>query len=439
MVDPAQALRDARRVRRGQGCPIAVSSLATLVVLLSTGLLVLGLLPVPASPVSDSSEGDALGGVSAAVLEDAMQFDDVLLADIAAYRGPRRTAASVAFALAVMVPLVMAFGLRDGRAVRTLGIARLLPGPALQSAAAAATVVVVSALARTPLSVWIGVVQDGRWGFRTRSVPGWWVDHLAAVSGRALAVGALVWLVATLVLRYPRDWPARIVLLAAVIGPLALLLHPLVVHPLLLPTTPMSDGPHRDAVIAVLERSDTVAPVLLGEASLRTTRRNAVATGLGPTERIVLHDTLLELEPHAVAAIAAHELAHLERRDPLRAALAPVPFIALMSLLVRRALRGREVPDLRALASAAAFMLALEAAATPLSAAVSRTIEHRTDVRSVAISQDPAAHLVMLRAFVVDGLADPDPPRWSVLLWASHPPPIERMLAVSGASGPATR
>jgi len=422
------------RASRSPRTSAALEAAAALAVLLSTVLLVVGLLP--------ESTGDADGprvSVPEEVVADALLFDDATLVDVAAYRAPRRVAAALGLALSVAVPLAMALALRSGRARRTLRLAGALPGPALQAGAAAAAVVVLTALVRLPIGAWAGLVQDGRWGFRTRSAPGWLLDHLTVVGARALGVAAIVWLVATLIVRRPDDWHLRTVLLVAVIGPVALLLHPLVVHPVLLPTGPLMDGPHRDAVVAVVARSEVVVEVRVGEASRRTTRRNAVATGLGPTERIVLHDTLLELEPHEVAAITAHELAHLERRDPLRAALAPVPAVALVALLVRRRLRSTARVDVRSLASAAALVVALEAAATPLTAGITRTIEHRTDVRSVAISEDPLAHVTMLRGFVIDGLADPDPPRWSVLLWATHPTPRARILAVSAADDPATR
>jgi STE24 endopeptidase len=410
--------------------------------LIAAVVLVVGLLPETVVRGGTAGSGaDARGvsaGFEAGTSSDPLGFDEGLLTDIERYRAPRRSVALLAFVLSVSVPLLMAVALRDGRAVRTLAFAQLLPSTALQAAASASIVVLITALVRFPLSVWSGVVHDGRWGFRTRSAPGWLLDHLAVVGGRALGVGALVWMSAALILRHPRDWSARVVLLTAVVGPVALLLHPLVVHPVLLPTGPMPAGPHEDAVAAVVARSDIDVPVLLGEASLRTTRRNAVATGLGPTARIVLHDTLLELEPHEVAAITAHELAHLERRDPLRAALAPVPFVMLLAWLLQRRLRSRGRPDVRMLAAVASLTLALEAAATPITAGLSRTIEHRTDVRSVQLSQDPSAHVTMLRAFVTDGLADPDPPRWTVLLWATHPTPTERIVAVIGESGPAT-
>jgi STE24 endopeptidase len=431
--------------QRGRGAPSSVRSDsrtpavlrtgAAVAVLVSTVLLAVGLLPEAAGDTDGRS-----GSVPEEVVLEALRFDEGTLADVAAYRAPRRVAAVVGLVLSVVVPLVMARALRTGRARRTLLLAGALPGPALQAAAAAACVVMLTALFRLPIGAWAGLVQDGRWGFRTRSAPGWLLDHATVVGARALGVATLVWLVATFVARWPDDWHVRAVLLVTVVGPLVLLLHPLVVHPVLLPTGPLMEGPHRDAVVAVVGRSAVDAPVLVGEASLRTTRRNAVATGLGPTARIVLHDTLLELAPHEVAAITAHELAHLERRDPLRAALAPVPAVALLALLVRRRLRasgGR--PDVRALASAAALVIALEAAATPIVAGITRTVEHRTDVRSVAISDDPLAHVTMLRAFVTDGLADPLPPRWSVLLWATHPTPTERILAVTGADDPSRR
>jgi STE24 endopeptidase len=411
-----------------------IALLAVLIVAGAATMLLVGLFPV--------ADADGIVDVSRAapvvLTEEALRFEDALLEDIAAYRGPRRIAALLATFLAVVVPLVMAGALRDGRAVRTLRLARRASGPAAQSAVATALVVLLTSLARSPIAVWAGISQDGRWGFRTRSAAGWLADHLVVVGARALAVGALVWLVATLAIRRPRDWPARVVVLVALIGPAVLLLHPLVVHPLLLPTGPMPEGEHRDAVVAVMEQSGTAVPVLIGQASLRTTRRNAVATGLGPTERIVLHDTLLDLEPREVAAIAAHELAHVERRDPLRAAVAPIPFVALVALILQRRSRSRPL-DVRVLASAAAFVLALEAAAAPIGAAISRTIEHRTDVRSVMISQDPAAHVGLFRAFVIDGLADPDPPRWSVMLWATHPTPAQRIVAVSDAADRAMR
>jgi STE24 endopeptidase len=434
-------------VRRGQRLRSAV--VTCLVVLGATVLLLTGLLPSSAirGPLGEHPDLELAVAHAPADLADALRFDAEVLADVAAYRGPRRVAAVASLTLSVLVPLGVALALAAGRGSRSLARLRRIPGLAAQVGVATVGVVLLTALVRLPVTVWAGVVQDGRWGFRTRSVPGWARDLLFVVGGRALLLGAAAALLVMLVRRRPRDWPHRLVLLVAVGGPLVLLLHPLVVHPVLLPAGPLPDGAHRDAVMAVVARSDVTVPVILGEASARTTRRNAVATGLGPSARIVLHDTLLELDPRAVAAIAAHELAHFERRDPLRAALAPVPLVAAVAFVLRRRIdRAVAVdawggpPALRTLVASVALVLALAAAATPLTAAVSRTIEHRTDVRSVMLSGDPAAHVALVRTFVTHGLADPHPPRWSVLLWATHPTPSDRIAAVvSVADDLATR
>jgi len=396
-------------------------------------LLVAGLMPWSGPPPAELAADDP---TPAALLDEALAFDVEVLADVVAYRTPRRALALASRLIGVGVPLAIGGALLAGRSVPLLGGAlrtlRRLPHPALQVGAAAALVVLATVVARLPVAIWSGVVQDGRWGFRTRSVPGWALDLLLVAGGRALGVGLLAAAVVALAARHPRTWPARASVLVAVVGPLALVLHPLVVHPVLLPTGSLPDGAHRDAVAAVVARSGLDVPVLLGEASLRTTRRNAVVTGLGPTQRIVLHDTLLELGPREVAAITAHELAHVERRDPLRGVLAPVPLVLVGGLLLRRRLAG--ATDLRLAAGMVALVLAAESALQPVSAAVSRSIEHRTDVRSVALSGDPDAHVSMLRAFVIDGLADPEPPRWSVLLGATHPSPSQRIRAVLSAS-----
>jgi len=411
---------------------------ATAAAILSTVLVVIGLLPAgpplgeaaPAGPVT----ADAVAR-SARTL--ALTFEPDVSADITAYRTPRRLVALTSRILAVLVPLVLALILARDSGERLLRRARRLPGIAIPVGAVVAVTVLVTAVVRLPLSVWAGVVQDGTWGFRTRSAAGWAIDHLVVVGSRALLLGLLAAGVVAVVRRHPHTWPARLTLAVALVGPSLLLVHPLVVHPLLLPTGPLPDGQHRHAVEDVVARSTSPdVTVLIGEASRRTTRRNAVVTGLGPTQRIVLHDTLLDLDPREVAAITAHELAHVERRDPLRGVLAPVPVVLLLGLAARRRLAhlpsDRDL-QLRTLAVVAVAALAIESASTPVSAAMSRTIEHRTDVRAVELSGDVEAYIAMLRSFVIDGLAEPDPPRWSVLLWATHPTPAVRIGAVLDA------
>src|SRR5499426_1451453 len=59
-----------------------------------------------------------------------------------------------------------------------------------------------------------------------------------------------------------------------------------------------------------------VKDVLVADASRRTTALNAYVSGLGPTRRIVVYDTLLrEAPPAEVRSVVAHELGHAKDSD----------------------------------------------------------------------------------------------------------------------------
>jgi STE24 endopeptidase len=368
----------------------------------------------------------------------ADRFDDEVLAAVERYRRPRRLVGGTTVLLGLAVPamavaLLVRGGARVGAGARghragRVGSLALPVRSALAAASVAAGIVVTTALVTLPGTAWVRLVHDDRFGFRTRSTAGWFADQLLAVATRAALIAALAMLVAVLVQRYPRSWPARLTVAVGVLVPLAVLLHPVVVHPLLLPEQPLPAGVHADAVAAVVARAGVDVPVVVGEASLRTTRRNAVATGLGPTTRIVLHDTVFDLPPAEVAALTAHELAHVVHRDAWRVALAGAPLALLVGLLLRRLLGGAVDP--RTLTLAVALVLLAEAASGPVVGVVSRRVERAADAGAVALLDDVGPLVGMLRAFVIDDLADPEPPRWSVLLGATHPPLGERLRAV---------
>ena len=65
-----------------------------------------------------------------------------------------------------------------------------------------------------------------------------------------------------------------------------------------------------------------VRDVLVADASRRTRAVNAYVSGLGPTRRIVVYDTLLrEAPPAEVVSVVAHELGHAKDRDVLTGTL----------------------------------------------------------------------------------------------------------------------
>jgi STE24 endopeptidase len=367
------------------------------------------------------------------VATDLDGFDPAVLAAVEAYRAPRYLLGPASTLLTLLVPLWFVATARGrARVRRWAGGATHAP---LRAAAVAAGIAVTTSLVTLPLAAWTRIVHDGRWGFRTQSAFGWFTDWLLVSAGRWLGVGVVIAVLVVAVRRWPRSWPFRLTVLGTAVAALFVLVHPLVLQPLLLPTTPFPDGEHRELIESLLERTgDPEVPLFLGEASRRTTRVNAAVVGIGPTERVVVHDTLLELPPAQVASVVAHELAHREHADLSRGLLLGaagllVGLVLLQGLLrsstASRAARGPTDPRLAAVLVAA--LVVLELVGTPLGNAVSRRVELAADARALELTGDPEPLVRTTRTFTVRDLSAPEPPALLHRYYGTHPSVGQRL------------
>lgn len=378
------------------------------------------------------------------VATDLDTFRPEVLAVVRAYRGPRYAVFAVATALEVLVPLLVVFTRRGRR------LAGRVAGPALHSplrgGAVALVVSVLTSMATFPLAAWSRVVHDGDWGFRTQSARGWVLDWITVNLGSWLTVAVLVVVLLAAVARWPRSWPFRLTLVGSVLAAAVVLVHPLVLQPILLPTAPMPPSETRESLRAILEEQGAEdLEVHVGAASLRTTRVNAMVAGIGPTERVVLYDTLLELPGEQVESVLAHELAHREHRDLLRSVLA-VPTFLLPALLVLRGVLGsstarrrtgaRGASDPRLAAAVLAAAAVLELVGTPVANVASRQAEAAADHRAIEVTGDPVARIAASRGVVVRDLAPPRAPTWARVLSATHPPVEDRVRAAVAQADP---
>lgn len=369
-------------------------------------------------------------------------FDPGIVATIAAYRAPRLVLVPLITLLTVLVPVGIACWPRArGWVASRVGDREHAP---LRAGVVAVLVTAVTWLATLPALIWLGVVQEGRWGFRTASVAAWTRDQLLVAGGRWLAVGLAVAVLFAARARWPRSWHHRSTVLATAVAGVLVVVHPVVLQPLLLTTEPLPDGPARQAVEEVLGASPAGdLPVVVADASRRTTRANALITGLGPTEQVVLYDNLLALPPSQVAAVVAHELAHHEHADLARGTLltATAALIALTllhrilaSARVRRVVGPRSPADPRLAVVVIAVAAVLELIGTPVGNAVSRRAEAAADHRAFELGAEPAEIVRTVRTFVVQDLAAPDPGRLVHLVYGTHPIPVDRIRAAVAAA-----
>jgi STE24 endopeptidase len=267
-----------------------------------------------------------------------------------------------------------------------------------------------------------------------------WVDVF-----KAYAVGAVIGAIAllgffTITRLAPRGWWALGAAGAASLVVLLTFVLPVLVEPVFNRFTPMEPGPLRTELLTLAARDGVpVRDVLVADASRRTRAVNAYVSGLGPTRRIVVYDTLLkEAPPEQVASVVAHELGHAKDRDVVTGTLlgalgAGAAVVALYLLggwtgLLRRA-GVDSIAEPRAVALLVAVAALVGVLTTPLQALVSRRIEARADAHALALTGDPVTFEAMQRRLANVNLADPDPPAWERLYFASHPSTVERMAA----------
>jgi STE24 endopeptidase len=302
--------------------------------------------------------------------------------------------------------------------------------PVVDGASAGAAMAVGLTLAPLPLSA-LARRRAIKVGLVTQSWRGWAGDLVKSTAiETALAAGAGGAVVA-LTRRYPRTWWLPAAVGSSGVGTLFGALAPVVLAPLFNDFEPLPEGELRSDVIELAATARVeVGEVYSVDASRRTTGVNAYVTGLGPTKRVVLFDTLLErYSRDEIRTVVAHELAHVRHRDVWRgvvygALVAPGAAFAIQRLSWSLSEERGTAEALPALALAATLV------AGPLGLIVnrvSRALERRADEFSLELSGAPDAFVSFERTIAVQNVADIRPPRWVNSVLATHPPTLERI------------
>ena len=208
-------------------------------------------------------------------------------------------------------------------------------------------------------------------------------------------------------------------------------LAPVVLDPLFNDFTPLPDGDTRSDVLKLAESAGVkVGEVYSVDASRRTTAANAYVTGLGPTKRVVLFDTLLDrYSRDEVRVVVAHELAHVRHKD-VRRSIVYAAIVAPAAAWAVQRLSWALSPERGTPATLPALALAAALVGAPVGLIgnrLSRAVERRADAYSLELSDAPDAFVSFERAIAVQNLADLRPPRWVTQLLATHPPTAERI------------
>jgi STE24 endopeptidase len=295
-------------------------------------------------------------------------------------------------------------------------------------------------LLRLPLSFYSGFLLDHQYGLSHQSI-GLWLTDLAKTYGVTTAIAVpgyagLLWIIK----RFPRSWAGFVWLASSLLIAAGIFLHPLVFDPLYNKFTPMPPSPLRSQIEQLATQAGIAgAPIFVVDSSRRTAKLNAYVTGLGSSHRIVLWDNLInKLPAEQVLAIIGHEIGHYVLHHIYWgfgiSVLASACGLALLQFLgepLRRRLPAawgiRSLHDLTIIPAAALGSLLLALVTSPVESAISRAMEHQADAYGLQLTQNGPA---MARSFISlseRNLSEPNPPKWIVFWFFSHPPLQERI------------
>jgi STE24 endopeptidase len=268
-------------------------------------------------------------------------------------------------------------------------------------------------------------------GLATQSWGGWAGDLVKSSAILTVFAAGAGSAVVAATRRFPRLWWAPAAAGSVAFGAVLAALAPVVLDPIFNDFEPLPDGQTRADVLALAHDAGvTVGEVYSVDASRRTTAANAYVSGLGPSKRVVLYDTLLDrYSRDEIRLVVAHELGHVRHRDVPRGVLYAA-IVAPAAVLAIQRLSWELSPERGTPAAMPALALAAALITAPIGLIgnrLSRAIERRADHFSLVLAGVPDAFVSFERAIALQNVADLDPPRWATRLLASHPPTAERI------------
>ena len=287
---------------------------------------------------------------------------------------------------------------------------------------------IVSAILDFPLSYYGGYVVPHQFKLTHQTFAAWLGDE-----GKALAIGLVFSVIvippALLLIRRFRRW--WLVLSAAAI-PLTVLLVvivPIVVDPVFNKFEPLKDQVLKEKLLNEAARAGIEGSrVYQVDKSKQTTTMNAYVTGLGPTNRIVMWDTLLaKMNQDEVLAVMGHEMGHYVLHHLWKGTAATIlgTFVILFFAqriydwgLPRWRLTSGDpasLPWLLVIISTISFL------GSPIQNGISRYMEHEADVFGLELTQLNEATASSFVKFAEDSKVNPNPHPFIEFWRYSHP------------------
>jgi len=194
-------------------------------------------------------------------------------------------------------------------------------------------------------------------------------------------------------------------------------------------------------IAAALTKEETVTgyslPIVVEAHSRRSSVGVAMVQGLGPSERIVISDTLLAgASLGEIRFVLAEQLGRVANRDPARLALFNALFVivgAAFAVFIADRIRFRRDDDpVARLALAAALLCCVYLIVAPIDNSVLRRMTMHADSFAVAVTHDRASAVRAVIRGTDQRMDEVCPGSFTALFLNNRPAPGERVAALNG-------
>lgn len=339
------------------------------------------------------------------------------------------------WSLAVLALLLVTGASRKMRDAAT-GVTK---GPFLRSMLYIAMLIIAVTILEFPLTYYSGFVVPHQFDLSDQSLGAWLADGAKGLAV-GLVIGTVLGALALLGIRKIRRWWLALWVASIPVILFFAVIQPIVLDPIFNKFEPLQDVALRQKLLDLASRAGIEGSrVYQVDKSKQTKTMNAYVNGIGPTNRIVMWDTLLAKMTHdEVLAVMGHEMGHYAMKHMwtgLAFGLAMSFFVLLLVQRIHDATLPRlgpkwgfsergdpaSVPWLFFIASVIGFLV------TPIGAAYSRSIEHKADMFALEVTHlnEPLATAFVKMA--EDSKRDPSPHPFIELWRYSHPPIAKRI------------
>lgn len=331
-----------------------------------------------------------------------------------------------------VLELLLILGLRISARMRDLA-ARVSPRPYVVAIVYVVLFTLLTAIIDFPLSFYAGYVVPHQFHLTHQNFAGWIGDEAKGLAV-GLVFGILIIPPALLLIRKVKRWWLVLSLASIPLSILFVIIIPVVVDPVFNKFEPLKDQVLKQKLLDEAARAGIEGSrVYQVDKSKQTTEMNAYVTGLGPTNRIVMWDTLLaKLDQDEVLAVMGHEMGHYVLHHLWKGVAAGVLgtfFILFVGqriyewCLARWGTRWRlgaagdpaSLPLLLLIVSTMSFL------GSPVENGISRYMEHQSDMFGLELTHLNVPMATSFVKFAEDSKVNPNPSPFIEFWRYSHP------------------